>query len=105
MDNIQRERLADLIRLLRGQESLRSFSRRLGVSYVTVSSWEHCDAVPEYKYLERIADLRGWNIYELLSYLRDEPIPLQVRNPEDLLKIASGFSKYDRINVARELLV
>lgn len=68
----EQERLAELLKYLRGRRSQREFGQTLGVSHPTISGWENCHWEPSEKYLERIAQLCGKSLAELKAYLRSD---------------------------------
>lgn len=45
----------------------RQLGAQLGASQQTVSSWENGTALPEPKYLPKLAEVLGWEIHELYS--------------------------------------
>jgi len=68
-DELAKERLAQLIKELRGQKTQREFAKLLGTSYTAVQDWEKQIRLPKDKNLERIAQLKGWTYDELVYYL------------------------------------
>ena len=84
------ERLAALIKELRGACSQRRFSQQLGVSKSCVNFWESGLAWPDTDNLEKLAQLKGWTLAELQTYLvkgelpSDEPLE-QILNQLRLL--------------------
>ncbi|NJR60607.1 MAG: helix-turn-helix transcriptional regulator [Cyanobacteria bacterium CRU_2_1] len=50
-DQLAKERLAQLIRDLRGQATQREFAKRLGTSYTAVQDWEKQIRLPSEKIL------------------------------------------------------
>ena len=85
-----RQRFADLVRNLRSNRKLRSFAQLVGVSHPTVIAWEKCEVEPRRENLERIAELRGESLDQLLSYLEGiEEISPETR----LLTVIHGASK------------
>jgi transcriptional regulator with XRE-family HTH domain len=77
-----RQRLIDLIKKLRGNESYTAFGKRVEVSYMAVSKWETGQSIPDREHLSKIAKLAGYSLDELLAYLegtvrkKSEKIPL-----------------------------
>lgn len=65
-----RQRLANLVRELRGEKSQRNFAKLLGVSYYAVQSWEKQAVWPDDDNLQKLADLKGWSLSELQVYLQ-----------------------------------
>lgn len=68
-DNLAKERLAQLIKELRGCTTQREFAKLLGTSYTSIQDWEKQIRLPKEKNLKRIAQLKGWTQEELLRYL------------------------------------
>lgn len=101
MNKKQRTRLSELIKEIRGDDSLRKLARELGVSAVAVCSWENCDSVPAFDSLDAIAKKRGWTIYELLSYLREEDMS---PNTDKIFQDAMTLTAKDKIRLASLLL-
>lgn len=69
------ERLATLIKELRGKQSQRSFAKQLGVSRASIQFWESQMAWPESENLEKLAALKGWNLEEVRAYLIKGQLP------------------------------
>ncbi|NMG23054.1 helix-turn-helix transcriptional regulator [Brasilonema bromeliae] len=67
-----RQRLAELLKELRGERSQRSFAKLLGVSNQAVQYWEKERTWPDDNNLERIAELKGWTLLQLQVYLEGE---------------------------------
>ena len=79
-DRVAKERLAQLIKDLRGQITQREFARRLGTSYTAVQDWEKQIRLPSDKNLKRIAELKGWSQAELVRYIFCPDTPLEMEN-------------------------
>jgi transcriptional regulator with XRE-family HTH domain len=101
MNKEQREKLGALVREIRGDRSTRALAREMEVSAIAISSWEHGDSVPALESLEKIAKAKGWTIYQLLAYLRDEEL-----NPttEQVIEQAMNLPSKDKIRLASLLL-
>lgn len=67
-----RERLANLLKELRGERSQRSFAKLLGVSNQAVQNWEKQRAWPDDENLQRLAELKGWTLEQLKTHLNGE---------------------------------
>ena len=76
MDQKFRDRFAQVILELRGNEPQRSFSQRLGISQASVSAWEW-GSLPTIDSFVKIATLRGQYPEEFMAELYD-------RNPTDV---------------------
>lgn len=68
-DKLAKERLAQLIKELRGIKTQREFAKLLGTSYTSVQDWEKQIRLPKENNLKRIAQLKGWTPEELLCHL------------------------------------
>ncbi len=99
----KRERLSQVVKDLKGRKSLRKLARELKVSAVTIYSWENKDTIPSLESLEKIADLKGWTIYQLLAFLRDESLE-EVATFENVAKKARKLSDSDKLKLASEML-
>lgn len=73
VETTPKQRLADLVRELRGKKSQRSFAKLLGVSYYAVQSWEKQAVWPDDDNLQKLADLKGWKLWQLQAYLQVPP--------------------------------
>ena len=72
MDITAEERLAFLIKKLRGEKSQRQFAKILGVSYAAIRSWEESESMPGLTSLEKIAAYSNQSVQELLEYRKAE---------------------------------
>jgi transcriptional regulator with XRE-family HTH domain len=63
------DRLGLLLQELRGDLSQRQFAKEMGVTHSTVQSWEAKLSWPGTQNLKKLADLRGWSLDQLQSYL------------------------------------
>lgn len=68
-DRLAKERLAKLIKELRGHATQREFAKMLGTSYTAIQDWEKQVRLPKDINLGRIAKLKGWTQDELFRYL------------------------------------
>jgi transcriptional regulator with XRE-family HTH domain len=68
-NRLAKERLAQLVKDLRGRVTQREFAKRLGTSYTAVQDWEKQIRLPSDKNLKRIAELKGWTQEELIRYI------------------------------------
>lgn len=69
LETTPKEKLASLVRELRGSKSQRSFAKLLGVSYYAVQTWEKQAVWPDDDNLEKLANLKGWTKDQLQLYL------------------------------------
>lgn len=70
IDTTPKQRLANLVRELRGEKSQRNFAKLLGVSYYAVQSWEKQAVWPDNDNLQKIANSKGWTLLQLQVYLQ-----------------------------------
>jgi len=68
-----KQRLANLVKELRGERSQRSFAKLLRVSNQAVQNWEKEKTWPDEENLQRLAQLKGWTLKQLQAYLAGEP--------------------------------
>ncbi|MEM7595950.1 MAG: helix-turn-helix domain-containing protein [Mastigocoleus sp.] len=69
------QRLAKLIKQLRGDASQRRFSEQLGVSKSSVNFWESGLSFPDTENLEKLATYKGWTLAQLQDYLTKGELP------------------------------
>lgn len=71
LDNNQvaKQRLAQLVKELRGQSTQREFARLLGTSYTAIQDWEKQVRLPRGANLQRIAEMKGWSQEEIMRFL------------------------------------
>lgn len=81
------ERLASLLRELRGTLSQNAFAKKLDVNRSTVTLWESCATWPEPKNLQKLAQLKGWNLEQIQFYLEKGQIPSSDRLEEILHQV------------------
>ncbi len=68
-----KQKLANLLRELRGERSQRSFAQFFGVSNQAVQNWEKERTWPDDENLQKLADLKGWTLKQLQAYLEGVP--------------------------------
>ncbi len=83
------ERLAELIKELRGATSQRRFSQQLGVSKSSVNFWESGLCFPDTQNLEKLANFKGWTLAELQTYLTEGELPTEDSLQQILNKLRS----------------
>lgn len=83
------ERLAELIKELRGDTSQRRFSVQLGVSKSSVNFWESGLSFPDTENLEKLANFKGWTLAELQTYLTKGDLPTDDSLQQILNKLRS----------------
>lgn len=84
-----KEKLGDLIRKLRGEQSQRTFAKSLGVSFASVQAWENGDSMPSTENLAIVAQKSGYTLQGLIAYLEDRPIPKSNSIEEMVMQIKS----------------
>jgi len=70
MTQEEREKLAVIVRKLRGRRSKRIMAEILGVSHPTITAWENSEVDPEPENLRKIAELRGQSFNQLIADLQ-----------------------------------
>ena len=83
------QKLAALLKQLRGDCSFREFAGALGTTHTNVRQWESGKGEPRLRVLGRIAALRGWTLDELMVYLEGDTIPKEPRIPQLLAEVRS----------------
>ena len=83
------ERLAELIKELRGATSQRRFSQQLGVRKSSVNFWESGLSFPDTENLEKLANFKGWTLAELQTYLTEGELPTEDSLQQILNKLRS----------------
>ncbi len=73
VETTPKQRLADFVKEIRGKKSQRGFAKLLGVSYYAVQSWEKQAVWPDDDNLQKLADLKGWTLWQLQVYLQVPP--------------------------------
>ena len=100
------KRTMQLLRKLRGDRSVRSFSKQNNINYGTWTNWEKGLSTPTLESCKQIADVLGVNILELIEYLLEGDIRHQ--NPEsivkNILRQAQYLSEKDKINLGTYLI-
>ncbi len=89
LETTPKEKLASLVRELRGNKSQRSFAKLLGVSYYAVQTWEKQAVWPDDDNLEKLANLKGWTKEQLQLYLHIS----QVAPSASLSNSSIGYSQ------------
>lgn len=83
------QKLATLLKELRGSRSYRDFAEVIGASHTDVRRWESGKGEPRLRVLRKIAALRGWTLDELMVYLEGEVLPKEPRIPQLLAEVRS----------------
>lgn len=88
-DNEFNQRLAALLKELRGNCSFREFAAIIGTTHTNVRQWESGKGEPRLRVLGKIAALRGWTLDELMVYLEGSALPKEPRIPQLLAEVRS----------------
>lgn len=106
MDFEVRERLAAVIKEVRGSRSQRQFAKDLGVSFTTIRYWELCESFPNAENLELIAKTLGKSLEEFLMSLRRTVPPKtpHVIKAENLLPLVNELSDREAARLAQMIL-
>lgn len=72
MSATAKEKLANLVKELRGRQSQRSFAKRLNVSNQSIGLWEQARNWPDDENLKKLAAQKGWSFEQLLTFLEGE---------------------------------
>lgn len=83
------QKLATLIKELRGSRSYRDFAEMIGATHTDVRRWESGKGEPRLRVLGKIAAIRGWTLDELMVYLEGEALPKGPRIPQLLAEVRS----------------
>lgn len=97
------QKLATLVRELRGSLSLRDFAEKISATHTDVRRWESGKGEPRLRVLGKIAALRGWTLDELMVYLEGEALPKGPRIPQLLAEVRS-LPFEDALQVAKVAL-
>jgi len=97
------ERLASLVRELRGDLSQRQFAKKLGVSDSSVYFWESRMAWPGTPNLKKLAKMKEWTLDELQTYLEGE-VYKQTLTVQQLLAEVRSLPFEDAVQVAKVAL-
>jgi hypothetical protein len=104
MNREEATRLSDLLKEIRGDQTVRSFCSNIEIHRAAWQTWEKMDSAPMRENLERIAALKGWNLDELTSYLRTGDIKKPAYTAEQLLSHGRNLPLEERVKLARQLL-
>ena len=87
-DATSKQRLANLVRELRGERSQRSFAKLFSVSNQAIQYWEKERTWPDDDNLQRLAELKGWTLLQLQAYLEGKPRADEGLNCTDISEIS-----------------
>ena len=97
-------RLKELLQEIRGSQSIRGFSKEVGIGYAAWTAWEAQNATPNFENLELIAKIMGWSVIQLIAYLKTGQKDNPPYSVEALLKYGKTLSLEDRQLLAKRLL-
>ncbi len=89
MDIEEKKRFAEVVKNLRSGRNIRAFAKIVGVSHPTILMWEKGEGEPRREKLERIAELRGESLDNLLDFLSGK----QSSPQERVIAAIQGASK------------
>ena len=102
------EKLAHIIRSVRGREGVRPFARKVGVSYATIDRLEKCEVLePEIGTLEKLAPHLGYTREELIAICAGENAPQPAREfklAEDVFPIIDQLPDREAGKVAQYII-
>ncbi|MHC5893253.1 helix-turn-helix domain-containing protein, partial [Nostoc sp.] len=92
----------------RGQDSVRSFAKKAGISHRTVTRLEEADLQePEITTLQKIAPLTGYSKEELIAILESKPHAPETREyriAEDVLPLINQLPDAEAAKVAQHII-
>ena len=97
-------RLKALLQEIRGDQSIRGFSKEVGIGYAAWTAWEACNSTPTFENLEAIAKILDWSVIQLIAYLKTGEKENPPYSVDDLLKYGKALSLEDRQLLAKRLL-
>lgn len=102
------EKLAQIVKAARGQDSVRSFAKKADISHRTVTRLEEADLQePEITTLQKIAPLTGYSKEELIAILESKPHSPEVREyrvAEDVIPIINQLPDTEAAKVAQQII-
>jgi hypothetical protein len=104
MSKEEAQRLADLLREVRGDKSIRSFCADLDLHWSAWRNWEAGDALPRLEHLQMISSLKGWTLDQLSSYLRTGDPDLPPYSLGEIMEYARKLPLEERVELAKQLL-
>lgn len=104
MDEGARRRLAEILKNVQGDRSVRQFALDLGVALGTVQNWLQGAGLPSLENLEKIAVAAGISVEELFAELRGEKTSPAPRKAEDVLQVAMQLDDEERRRLIKLLV-
>lgn len=102
-ENEFNQKLATLIKEMRGNCSFREFAATIGTTHTNVRQWESGKGEPSLRVLRKMAAQRGWTLDELMVYLEGSALPKGPRIPQLLAEVRS-LPFEDAVQVAKVAL-
>lgn len=81
--------LAILLKEVRGERSLREFAELIGATHVSLRAWESGKGEPRMRVLGKIAQMKGWTLDQMESYLEGGQMPSEPQVQQLLAQIRS----------------
>ncbi len=105
MDQGSRRRLAQILKGIQGDRSVREFARDLDVSLGTMQNWLDATGLPSIENLGKIAAVVGMTVQELYDAMNGEqqqtPLP---KKAEDVLHIVLQLDDRERRRLIKLLM-
>lgn len=102
------EKLAEIVKAARGQDSVRNFAKKAGVSHRTITRLEEANLQePEVSTLQKIAPLTGYTKEELIAILEGKSHSPEVREYrllEDVIPIINQLPDTEAAKVAQHII-
>jgi transcriptional regulator with XRE-family HTH domain len=102
------EKLAEIVRTARGQDSVRAFAKKAGVSHRTITRLEDADLQePEITTLQKIAPLTGYTKEDLIAILEGKqhaPETREYRIAEDVMPMINQLPDAEAARVAQLII-
>lgn len=89
----ERESFARIIKTWRGNEKVRPFARKLGISHTTLIAWEKVESDPNFESLARVARMRGQTVEQLMQEVRGEQPSAPLDSTEDFLRTVTEVAR------------
>lgn len=104
-DKAVRLKLSEILKSAQGKRTVRKFASDIGLSHVTLLTWLDCSVFPKQENLEKIAQICGKSLDELLLEIRGDQITdTESSKAEDLLPLTNKLSDAEAFKLANLLL-
>jgi len=106
MTEQEKIRLRDLLKQLRGNTSVREYCRNVKIcTYSAWGGWEKMESEPKIQNYEAIAELKGWTLQQLYTYLKtgspEEPDKISLKR---LYEIVGQLRKEEKKELLHHLV-